>query len=103
MKSSSKCPTERFLQMPVNLSCSLSLSISVHGSWETECARSYAARMRALSPPHPTPHSAWSYGSLSLSSASSSSSSFFSTTTARQRSLTVEDETGSRQPRGTFL
>lgn len=89
MKSSSRCPTARFLQSrtdSLSLLFTLALSISVRGSWETVYARSYAARMRALR--------------VFLRSFSSSSFS----TTAKQLSLTVEDETGpQRQPRGTFL
>lgn len=76
--------------MPDSLFLTLTLSISVHGLWETECARSYAARMRARRV-------------VLRSSPSSSTSSSFSTT-AKQSSLTVEDETGpQRQSRGTFL
>lgn len=79
MKSSSRCPTARFLQCrTVSFSPLLDFCPWLVGNQ----VRSYATRMRALSPLY----MAWSYGSLSSSS----------TTTAKQRSLIAEDETGLR-------
>lgn len=78
---------------------SLSLSIYVNGSWKTECARSYAQRMRALSTLTHT-HNAWSYGSLPLPPPPPPSPPQNNAPSQRRTKLGREAQ---RQPRGTFL